>query len=48
MGGVEEADQLEQLRADGCDHAQGYLLARPLPPEDAVAFARPLAGAGPA
>lgn len=46
--GVEEADQLEQLLADGCDHAQGYLLARPLPPGDAVAFTRPLAGAGPA
>jgi EAL domain-containing protein (putative c-di-GMP-specific phosphodiesterase class I) len=46
--GVEEPDQLEQLRADGCDHAQGYLLARPLPPAEALAAAdRALAAAGP-
>ena len=28
--GVEDADQLETLRALGCDHAQGYLMARPM------------------
>jgi EAL domain-containing protein (putative c-di-GMP-specific phosphodiesterase class I) len=39
--GVEEPDQLERLRADACDHAQGYLLYRPLPAEDAGALLRP-------
>ena len=29
--GVETADVLTALRADGCDVAQGYLLARPMP-----------------
>jgi EAL domain-containing protein (putative c-di-GMP-specific phosphodiesterase class I) len=28
--GVEEAWQLERLRALGCDFAQGYLLSRPV------------------
>ncbi|MEJ5868573.1 bifunctional diguanylate cyclase/phosphodiesterase [Pseudokineococcus sp. 5B2Z-1] len=31
--GVEHVGQLAQLRALGCDEAQGYLLARPLEPE---------------
>lgn len=31
--GVEETDQLEQLRRIGCHQAQGYLLARPMPAE---------------
>jgi len=31
--GVEKADQLAPLRARGCDSAQGYLFARPEPPE---------------
>jgi diguanylate cyclase (GGDEF)-like protein len=30
--GVETAEQLELLRNLGCDHAQGYHLARPAPP----------------
>ncbi|MQA32499.1 putative bifunctional diguanylate cyclase/phosphodiesterase [Modestobacter roseus] len=30
--GVEEPGQLDRLRAEGCDHAQGFLLHRPLPP----------------
>jgi diguanylate cyclase (GGDEF)-like protein len=36
--GVEELDQLELLRADSCDLAQGYLLSRPLAAADAAAF----------
>ncbi|MEX5718749.1 putative bifunctional diguanylate cyclase/phosphodiesterase [Geodermatophilus maliterrae] len=46
--GVEEPAQLERLRAQGCDLAQGYLLHRPLPPEAAGALIRPMAGAVPA
>ena len=33
--GVEEAAQLAVLRSQSCDQAQGYLLARPLPAEQA-------------
>jgi EAL domain-containing protein (putative c-di-GMP-specific phosphodiesterase class I) len=32
--GVETEEQLRRLRELGCDRAQGYLLARPLPPAD--------------
>ena len=35
--GVEDAETLECLRELGCDQAQGYLLGRPVPAEDAVA-----------
>ena len=31
--GVETADQLEQLRAEGCDEMQGYLFSPPQPLE---------------
>ena len=34
--GVETIDQLERLRELGCDQAQGYLFARPLPPNEVV------------
>ncbi|MFC4425910.1 EAL domain-containing protein [Deinococcus navajonensis] len=33
--GVEHAAQLDLLRQLGCDHVQGYLLTRPLPPQEA-------------
>jgi EAL domain-containing protein (putative c-di-GMP-specific phosphodiesterase class I) len=29
--GIESHEQLEALRAFGCDHAQGFLFARPAP-----------------
>ncbi len=32
--GVETQEQLELLRQYGCDEAQGYLLNRPMPPEE--------------
>jgi EAL domain-containing protein (putative c-di-GMP-specific phosphodiesterase class I) len=35
--GVEHADQLAWLERNGCDYIQGYLFAKPLPPE---AFAK--------
>lgn len=34
--GVETAEQLRQLRALGCEHAQGFLWSRALPSESAV------------
>ena len=34
--GVETAEQLEQLRALGCDYAQGYIFSRPLEAGDAT------------
>ena len=46
--GVETAAQLEALRAAGCDAAQGYLLARPVPAAellDALAAGHATAGA---
>jgi EAL domain-containing protein (putative c-di-GMP-specific phosphodiesterase class I) len=42
--GVETAAQLAKLTSLGCDYAQGYYLARPLFPNDLVAFARRHAG----
>jgi len=36
--GVETAEQLQWLRAHGCDEVQGYLLARPAPIEDILAL----------
>jgi diguanylate cyclase (GGDEF)-like protein/PAS domain S-box-containing protein len=38
--GVETTDQLDRLRELGCDEAQGYLFARPMPPGDVAAVVR--------
>jgi diguanylate cyclase (GGDEF)-like protein len=34
--GIETDEQLGRVRALGCDQAQGYLFARPLPPNDVI------------
>lgn len=36
--GVEDADALDYLATVGCDHAQGYLVARPMPADAFDAF----------
>jgi len=36
--GVEDVHQLEQLGAMGCDQAQGYYFARPMPATDVPRF----------
>lgn len=38
--GVEQETQLTQLRTLGCEYAQGFLLARPMPVPDAQEFLR--------
>ncbi len=37
--GIEQPESLAQLRALGCDYAQGYLIGRPAPADDVVAAA---------
>jgi EAL domain-containing protein (putative c-di-GMP-specific phosphodiesterase class I) len=36
--GIETPTQLERMRAVGCDHAQGYYFAQPLPPQELCAW----------
>ncbi len=36
--GVETRQQLEELQRFGCDEVQGYLLARPMPADEAIAL----------
>jgi diguanylate cyclase (GGDEF)-like protein len=36
--GVEQAGQVAFLRQSGCDEIQGYVVARPLPPDEVAAF----------
>jgi EAL domain-containing protein (putative c-di-GMP-specific phosphodiesterase class I) len=38
--GVETERQLQALRDLGCDHAQGFLLGRPVPVEELLAGLR--------
>jgi EAL domain-containing protein (putative c-di-GMP-specific phosphodiesterase class I) len=44
--GVESVETWNQLRDLGCDEAQGYLLARGLPPEDVPGWLNKTAAAG--
>jgi EAL domain-containing protein (putative c-di-GMP-specific phosphodiesterase class I) len=37
--GIETEEALAELRQLGCHEAQGYLLGRPMAPEDALAWA---------
>ena len=32
--GIERPEQVEFLRAIGCDAVQGYIFSRPVPPDD--------------
>ena len=36
--GIETADALKRLRGLGCDHGQGYFIARPMPGCEVVAW----------
>ena len=38
--GVETAEQLDYLKAQGCDLVQGYLFSRPLPADAVIEFIR--------
>jgi diguanylate cyclase (GGDEF)-like protein/PAS domain S-box-containing protein len=38
--GVETADHLASLRAEGCDEVQGYYFGRPMPADDFIALVR--------
>jgi EAL domain-containing protein (putative c-di-GMP-specific phosphodiesterase class I) len=42
--GVEDEGALEQLAAIGCDHAQGFFIARPMPASELAGFATEWAG----
>ncbi len=38
--GVETPEQLQELRDLGCDQAQGFYIARPLPPDSVLELIR--------
>jgi EAL domain-containing protein (putative c-di-GMP-specific phosphodiesterase class I) len=42
--GVENKNQLNILKALGCDIAQGYLIAKPMPVDEAVEFIKEFKG----
>lgn len=42
--GIETAECLQQLLAMGCDHGQGYLISKPLPPAQLLAFIQAIEG----
>ena len=44
--GVEDDEQVRLLRDLGCDQIQGYLVSRPVPPEEVEALLRRAPGAG--
>ncbi|MBW8328976.1 MAG: EAL domain-containing protein [Thiobacillus sp.] len=44
--GVETEGQLELVRMLGCDRIQGYLIARPMPTDDLIAWLRARPGSG--
>ena len=39
--GIEETEQLSRLQAEQCESGQGYLVARPLPPDEVEKFFSP-------
>jgi predicted signal transduction protein with EAL and GGDEF domain len=45
--GVENGSQLSELERLGCDYGQGYLFARPLPPEEITPLLMAPAGGSP-
>jgi EAL domain-containing protein (putative c-di-GMP-specific phosphodiesterase class I) len=45
--GVETQEQLDRLRELGCDQGQGYLFARPAPPDELFAAGPETGSAGP-
>jgi len=46
--GVESAEAMATLTAAGCDEAQGYLIARPMPADDVLPWLRTRAPIRPA
>jgi len=41
--GIEQTNQLEELRKAGCNTGQGYLFARPVPPDQIPELLRSMA-----
>jgi diguanylate cyclase (GGDEF)-like protein/PAS domain S-box-containing protein len=43
--GIEEAEQLELLRQEGCDEGQGFFISKPLPKAEFLGFVKTFSGA---